>query len=45
LAVFAGIVAWAYSPQASSQFDEAARLPFDDDGVDRTGPERRQSMS
>ena len=33
LLAFAGIVWWAYSPQSKQRFDEAARLPFDDDDV------------
>ena len=28
---FLGIVAWAFSSKRKSDFDEAARLPFDDD--------------
>jgi len=28
---FLGIVAWAFSKKRKSAFDEAARLPFDDD--------------
>jgi len=28
---FLGIVVWAYSGKRKSAFDEAARLPFDDD--------------
>jgi len=33
LVVFLGIVAWAYSGKRRAQFDEAARVPFDDDGT------------
>ncbi len=29
--VFIGIVIWAWSARRKSQFDEAARLPLDDD--------------
>jgi cytochrome c oxidase cbb3-type subunit 4 len=29
--VFIGIIAWAYSKKNSSQFDEAANLPFEQD--------------
>jgi len=29
--VFIGIVFWAWSARRKSQFDEAARLPLDDD--------------
>ena len=31
LALFIGIVAWAWSGKRKAQFDEAARLPLDDD--------------
>ena len=31
LVVFLGIVAWAYSAKRRAQFDEAARVPFEDD--------------
>ena len=31
LITFIGIVFWAYSSKRTSAFDEAARLPFDDD--------------
>jgi cytochrome c oxidase cbb3-type subunit 4 len=31
LAVFAGIVWWAYSARYKQAFEEAARLPLDDD--------------
>lgn len=30
LVTFLGIVFWAYSSKRKSDFDEAARLPFDD---------------
>jgi cytochrome c oxidase cbb3-type subunit 4 len=33
LVVFLGIVAWAYSGKRRAQFDEAARVPFDDDAI------------
>jgi cytochrome c oxidase cbb3-type subunit 4 len=29
--MFAGILAWAYSSRNRESFDEAARLPFDED--------------
>ncbi len=35
-AVFIAIVLWAYSERSKAAFDEAARLPFDED-EDRTG--------
>ena len=31
LITFLGIVFWAYSSKRTSAFDEAARLPFDDE--------------
>jgi cytochrome c oxidase cbb3-type subunit 4 len=31
LITFLGIVVWAYSSKRKSAFDEAARLPFDDE--------------
>jgi cytochrome c oxidase cbb3-type subunit 4 len=31
---FLGIVAWAYSSKRKTAFDEAARLPFDDEPSD-----------
>ena len=31
---FVGIVWWAYSGGARRGFDEAARLPFDEDGTE-----------
>ncbi len=30
---FLGIVFWAYSSKRKASFDEAARLPFDDDKI------------
>lgn len=40
-AVFVAILVWAYSKQARSGFEAAARLPFEEDGLDaanrRTG--------
>jgi cytochrome c oxidase cbb3-type subunit 4 len=39
LAVFIGIVAWAYSSKRKKQFDEAARSVLDDDAP--TGSEKR----
>ena len=34
-AIFIGIVLWAYSDRSKAAFDQAARLPFDeeDDGI------------
>jgi len=34
LITFIGIVLWAYSSKRKAAFDEAARLPFDDDELD-----------
>ena len=31
---FLGIVLWAYSGKARRGFEEAARLPFDEDGAE-----------
>ena len=31
MVTFLGIVVWAYSSKRKSDFDEAARLPFEDD--------------
>jgi cytochrome c oxidase cbb3-type subunit 4 len=31
LVIFIGIVLWAYSSKRKARFDEAARLPLDDD--------------
>ena len=36
LAVFAAIVAWAWSGRRKRDFDEAARLPLDEDADDAT---------
>ena len=33
-AAFLGIVWWAYSGASRRGFEEAARLPFDEDGVE-----------
>ncbi|MEZ5653392.1 MAG: cbb3-type cytochrome c oxidase subunit 3 [Burkholderiaceae bacterium] len=30
---FVGIVYWAYSPKSKRRFDEAANLPFADEGL------------
>ena len=45
LVTFLGIVFWAYSSKRKAAFDEAARLPFDDEPGDdqsRTRPEQHQ---
>lgn len=36
---FTGVVWWAYGPSRRQQFDEAARLPFDDDELKEDGHE------
>jgi len=38
LITFIGIVWWAYSGKRKSAFDEAARLPFDDDAPGANDP-------
>lgn len=37
LIVFVGIVAWAWSSKRKQKFDEAARLPLDDDAAELEG--------
>ncbi len=34
IAVFIGIIAWAYSSKRRRDFEEAARLPLDDEAPD-----------
>lgn len=41
LLCFVGIVVWAYSKQAKSGFDEAARLPFSDDDLPVSSADRQ----
>ena len=41
LAVFAVIVVWAWSARRRRDFDEAARLPLEEDAEDVTDPEER----
>ena len=44
IAVFAAIVAWAWSGRRKRDFEEAARLPLEEDGEDEvTGPEKRRT--
>ena len=38
LAVFVAIVAWAWSGRRKKDFDEAARLPLEEDAADAAGP-------
>lgn len=35
--VFLGIVWWAYGPGQRDRFEQAARIPFDDDELDNKG--------
>ena len=37
LLMFIGIVLWAYSSRRKQDFEEAARLPLDDDMPDQQG--------
>jgi cytochrome c oxidase cbb3-type subunit 4 len=39
MAVFIGIVVWAYSGARKKDFDEAARLALDDDGDELVRPD------
>jgi cytochrome c oxidase cbb3-type subunit 4 len=41
LAFFVGIVWWAYSAKSKAAFEEAGRLPLDDDELDVVQHERR----
>ena len=34
LVIFIGIVVWAWSGKRKSAFDEAARIPLEDDAID-----------
>ena len=43
LAVFAAIVAWAWSSRRKRDFDEAARLPLDEDAADETEPRHEEA--
>ena len=43
LAVFAAIVFWAWSGRRKHDFDEAARLPLDDDTDEATEPGREDT--
>jgi cytochrome c oxidase cbb3-type subunit 4 len=40
-ATFIGIVLWAYSERSKAAFDQAARLPFDEDADGIPGGERK----
>jgi cytochrome c oxidase cbb3-type subunit IV len=41
--VFVGIVAWAFSGRRKSRFEEAARLPLEDDGAMPPQGKRREN--
>lgn len=43
MAVFLGIVWWAYSAHRKKANDEAANLPFDDDEVEKRTLEQEQT--
>lgn len=43
LAVFIGIVWWAYSAHRKKPNDEAAHLPFDDDEIDARTKEQEKT--
>lgn len=43
LAFFVGIVWWAYSAKSKAAFEEAGRLPLDDDELDVVQREQRGS--
>jgi len=43
MAVFIGIVWWAYSSHRKKANDEAAHLPFDDDDVEKRTLEQEQT--
>ena len=40
-AIFVAIVIWAYSDRSKAAFDEAARLPFDEENEETAHGERR----
>ncbi len=45
LVTFIGIVLWAYSGKRKSAFDEAARLPFDDEPPgDNNSPSAKRKL-
>ncbi|MBU2955450.1 cbb3-type cytochrome oxidase subunit 3 [Marinobacter sp. F3R08] len=43
MAIFFGIVWWAYSARRKKANDEAAHLPFDDEDVDRRTLEQEKT--
>ena len=43
LAVFAAIVVWAWSGRRKRDFEEAARLPLDEDAGDATEPRHEET--
>ena len=44
-ATFIGIVLWAFSGRQKQAFEEAARLPFEEDELPADGPQRKQGIS
>lgn len=40
---FMGIVGWAYGKESAKKFDEAAQLPFDEEGDDELGDDGSKS--
>ena len=45
LAVFAAIVVWAWSGRRRRDFDEAARLPLEEDAEDVTEPHEQDTRN
>ena len=45
LVTFIGIVIWAYSSKRKAAFDEAARLPFDDEPPETDDPNASSSKT
>jgi cytochrome c oxidase cbb3-type subunit 4 len=43
LVIFVGIVVWAWSGKRKRDFDEAARLPLDDDELEIFGVESKRN--
>ncbi len=37
LAIFIGIVAWAWSKRRKERFEQAARMPLEDEGAPKRG--------
>ena len=45
LVTFIGIVLWAYSSKRKTAFDEAARLPFEDDAPAAGSPASKSTLT